>query len=95
VRDAQVVEEGLHADAEGLVVAVDGCAGGGFAAAAGAADAGQDGRDDVIAEGEQAGDSAGRAGRDVVAAGAAGLDGEVLATQFGLLIIFMMPGPSG
>jgi hypothetical protein len=89
------VEEGLHADAEGLVVAVHAGPGGGLASHAGAADPGEDRGDDLVAEGEQGGDGAGGAGRDVVAAGAAGLDGEVLATQFGLLIIFMMPGPSG
>jgi hypothetical protein len=42
--DPEVVEEVLHADAEGLVVAVDGGPVCGFAAAAGAADAG-----DVVA----------------------------------------------
>ena len=67
------MEEVLHADAEGLVVAVDGGPVGGFAAAAGAADAGEDGGDDLVAEGEEGRDSAGRLGRDVLAAGPAGL----------------------
>jgi hypothetical protein len=52
-------EQGLPADAEDLVVAVDGGPGLGFAADAAAADPGQDGRDDMVAEGEQRGDGAG------------------------------------
>jgi ABC-2 type transport system ATP-binding protein len=47
--DAEVVEEGLHVDAEGLVVAVDAGPGLGFAAHPGAADPGEDGRDDLVA----------------------------------------------
>jgi hypothetical protein len=39
---AEVVEEGLHVDAEGFVVAVDACPGGGSAPAAGAADSGEE-----------------------------------------------------
>jgi hypothetical protein len=77
--DAEVVEESLHLGAESLVVAVDGCPGGGFTSAAGAADACEDRGDDVVAEGEQGGDGAGCLGRGVVAAGAAGLVDEVLA----------------
>jgi hypothetical protein len=57
------VEEGLHADAEGLVVTVDGGPVRGLASAAGAADAGDDWRDDVVAQREQGGDGAGRVGR--------------------------------
>ena len=57
--DAEVLEEGLHADAEGFVVAVDGGPGGGFAALAGAADAGQDRGDDLVAEGQHGGDGTG------------------------------------
>jgi hypothetical protein len=78
-RDAEVVEEGLHAGAEGFVVAVDGSPVGGLASYAGAADPGQDGGDDLVAEGEQGGDGAGGVGRDVVAAGAAGFGGQALA----------------
>jgi hypothetical protein len=62
------VEEGLHADTEGLVVAVDAGPVGGFAAAAGAADSCDDRRDDLVAQGEQRRDGSGGAGRDVVAA---------------------------
>jgi hypothetical protein len=47
-----VLEQGLHADAEVLIVAVDGGPVLGLAAHAGAADPGQDGRDDVVAEGD-------------------------------------------
>jgi len=75
------VEEGLHADAEGLVVAVHAGPDGGFAPEAGAADAGEDRADDLVADGEQGGDGAGRAGRDVVAPGLAGLDSKALAAE--------------
>src|SRR5258708_3464147 len=68
-RDAEVVEEVLHADAEGLVVAVDGGPVRWLASAARAAHAREDGGDDLVAEGEQGGDGAGRLGRGVVAAG--------------------------
>jgi hypothetical protein len=44
------VEEGLHVDAEGFVVAVDAGPVGGFAAHPGASDADEDGCDDVIAQ---------------------------------------------
>jgi hypothetical protein len=71
--DAEVVEEGVHADADLFVVAVDGGPGRRLAAEAWAAHAGQDGRDDVVAEGEQGGDGAGGLGREVVAAAASGL----------------------
>jgi len=54
-RDPEVVEEALHADAEGFVVAVDTGPVGGFAAAAGAADASKDRCDDLVVEGEQGG----------------------------------------
>src|SRR5258708_25162993 len=66
--DADVLEQGLHADAQGLVVAVGGGPGLGFAAHPGAADSGQDRGDDMVAEGEQGADSAGGGWRDVVAA---------------------------
>ncbi len=65
--DAEVVEEGLHADAEGFVVAVHASPDGGFASHAGAADAGQDRADDLVTEGKQAGDGAGSLRGDVVA----------------------------
>src|SRR6266568_837511 len=84
--DAGVVEEGLHGDAEALVVAVDAGPVRGLASPAGAADPGQDGGDDLVAEGEQGGDGAGRLGRDVVAAGPAGLGGEVLAAELAQVV---------
>jgi hypothetical protein len=46
-----------------IVVAVDGGPGGGFAAAAGAADAGEDGADALVAQREQGGDDPGWRGR--------------------------------
>jgi hypothetical protein len=46
------VEEAVHIDADLLVVAVDAGPGGGFASKPGAADAGEDGLDDVFAQGE-------------------------------------------
>ena len=72
-------------------MAVDGGPVGGFAAAAGAADAGEDRGDDLVAEGEEGGDSAGRLGRDVVAAGPAGLDGEILPAELAQ-IVGALPG---
>ena len=77
-----MVEERLHVDADLLVVAVDGGPGCGFAAHAGAAHAGEDGGDDLVAEGEQGGDGTGRVGRDVAAAGPAGLAGQALGAEF-------------
>jgi hypothetical protein len=62
------VEEGVHADAEGLLVKVNDGPVSGLAAATGAADADEDRRDYLVAEGEQAGDGAGLLGRYVVAA---------------------------
>ena len=49
--DADVLEQGLHADAQGLGVAVDGGPDFGFTAHAGAADSGEDRCDDVVAQG--------------------------------------------
>ena len=54
---------GLQVDAQGFVVAVDGGPGHGFAAHSWAADTGDDGRDDLVAEGC---DGAGGIGWDVV-----------------------------
>jgi hypothetical protein len=47
--DGEVVEEMLHGDANLFVVAVDNCPAGGLAAVAGAAEAGEDGGDDLVA----------------------------------------------
>src|SRR5260370_22131842 len=77
--DAEVAEQGLHAEAEALVVTVDRGPVRGLAAHAGGADSGDDRGDDLVAEDEQRGDGAGGVERDVVAARAAGFDGEVFA----------------
>jgi hypothetical protein len=53
------MQEVVHVDAEGLVVAVDGGPVSGFATAAGAADASEYGADDLVAQGEQGGDDPG------------------------------------
>ena len=47
-----MLEELVHVDAEGFVVTVDGCPIGGFATLPGAADAGEDWRDDFVAQGQ-------------------------------------------
>jgi hypothetical protein len=47
--EVQVLEEVVHVDAEGFVVAVDGCPSGGSAALSEAAVAGEDWRDDFVA----------------------------------------------
>jgi tetratricopeptide (TPR) repeat protein len=96
--DADVPEERLHADPEVFVVAVDGGPDLGLAAHAGAADAGHEGRDDVVAEGEQRGDEAGAVRRNLVAAGPAGLVDEVLAAELAQVVsglpdgVAVMPG---
>src|SRR5205807_1784528 len=82
---------GLHADAQGLVVAVGGGPDLGFAAHAGAADPGKDRGDDVIAEGEQGADGAGGGWRDVVAAGPAGFVHELLAAEL-FQVVGGLPG---
>lgn len=69
-----MVEEGLHVDAEGFVVAVDAGPVGGFAAHPGASDAGEDGYDDVVAQCQQGGDGTGCWGGDLVAPGPDGFD---------------------
>lgn len=51
--DGEVVEELVHADAELFVVAVDGCPVRWLAAATGAAHPGEDGGDDVVAQGDE------------------------------------------
>src|SRR5512143_3849020 len=81
VADAEVVEEGLHVDPEGLVVAVDGGPDRGCASEAWAADAGQDGRGDVLAQSQQRRDGAGSLEGDLVAAAASGFGDEVLPAE--------------
>ncbi len=76
----------LHADAQGLVVAVGDCPDSRFASHAGVADSGQDRGDDVVAEGEQGADGAGRGWRDVVAAGPAGFVHELLVVELAQVI---------
>src|SRR6266581_5511373 len=66
--DAEAAEEAVHVGAEGFVVAVDSGPGGGHGPVAVDADAGDEGADDVVGEGEQGGDGAGGWGRDLVAA---------------------------
>jgi hypothetical protein len=62
------MEEGVHPGADCLVVTVKRGPVGGLAAAAGAPDADEDRRDDLVAAGGRAGDGAGLLGRHVVAA---------------------------
>ncbi|MGH2375901.1 MAG: hypothetical protein ACRDIC_20820, partial [bacterium] len=49
--DAEVVEERLHADAEGLVIAIDAGPGGGLATLPWASHPRDDGTDDLLAQG--------------------------------------------
>jgi len=63
------------------VVTVGGSPDFGFTAHAGAADAGEDRCDDVVAQGEQGADGADGGWRDVVAAGPAGFVRELLAAE--------------
>src|SRR4051812_49494967 len=72
-RDAEVVEQGLHVEAERFVVAVDGGPVLGWAASSWRSDPGDEGCDDVVAEGEQRGDGPRGTLGNVVAAGSAGL----------------------
>jgi hypothetical protein len=76
------MEQGLHVDADLFVVAVDLGPDGGFASHPGATDSGEDGADDLLAQGEQGGDDAGWLCGQVVAPGVAGFDDEVFAAQF-------------
>ena len=76
----------MHADAQGLVVTVDEGPVRGLARLAGAAHAGEDRGDDLVADGEQGGDGAGRRGGDVVAPGSAELDGEALAAELAQVV---------
>jgi hypothetical protein len=81
-----VPEQRLHADAEVLVVAVDGGPDLGLAALPGAADSGQDRCDDVVAEGEKRCDDAGAVCRDMVAAGPAGFLDELFAPELAQVV---------
>ncbi len=75
------MEEGAHAGAEVLVVAVDAGVGLGRSSGSGSVDAGEDRGDDLVAQGEQRRDGAGGLPGDVVAAGRAGFDDEVFAAR--------------
>jgi len=56
-------EQGLQVDPQGFVVAIDGGPDHGFAAHSWAADTGDGGRDDLVAEGEEGGDGESAASR--------------------------------
>jgi len=89
------VEEGLHVDADLLVVAVDLCPGGWFAAGSWAVDAGEDGGDDLVAQCEQAGDGAGGWGWYAVAAGPAGFVDQLFAAEFAEVVGGLAGGVGG
>ena len=75
------MKQGLHVASEGFVVTVDLGPGCWWASSAGRADSSEERRDDLLAEGQQRHHAAGRLGRDLVAAGPAGLDDEALAAE--------------
>jgi hypothetical protein len=79
--DGEVAEKGLHLDADLLVVPVDGSPDGGLAAEMRAPDAGEDRRDDVVAEGDDARYGPGGLWRDLVAAGSGGFVDELFASE--------------
>ena len=81
-----MLEERLHVDADLLVVAVNVGPGGRFASPAGAADAGEDRCEDLLAQGQQGGDGARGLRFQVVAAGPAGFGDEVLAAEFAQVV---------
>jgi len=80
--DSEVGEESAHPDAEGVVVAVDSGSGFRWPAWRWAAEAGEDRRDDLVAEGGDARNDAGRFRADAVTAGASGLLDEIFAAEF-------------
>lgn len=84
--DAQIVEEGLHADAESLVVLSGSGPVRGLASATGTAGADDDRREDVVAQREQDGDGPGCVWRDVVAACPGWLDRESLAAELAKIV---------
>ena len=84
--DGEVVEEGLHGDADLFVVAVGSGPARRSGPAVGAAETGQDGSDDVIAQGDETGDGPCGVGWDVVAVGAADLGDEVLGAQLAQVV---------
>ena len=84
--EPEVGEEGAHVGSEGVVVAID--LGSGVRWPSWpwpwpwSADAGEDRRDDLVAEGGVARDGAGRFCLDVITAGVGGFLDEVLAADF-------------
>src|SRR5260370_39703193 len=93
--DAEVAEEGVHVDPEGLVVTVDRSPGGGDAVAAPDADSGQERGDDLVAEDEHGGDGAGGLRRDLIPAAAGGLDGQGFAAELAQVISRLAGGVAG
>ena len=89
------MKSGLHIDADSFVVAVDAGPGAGFAAHPWAADAGEDGRDDLVAQGEQRGDGARGGCPDAVAARPSGFVDELLAAQFAQVVAGLADGVAG
>jgi len=90
-----VVEEGVHGDAEGFVVAVDGSPAGWFASEARAANAGQDGGDDLVAKDKDSGDGASRFGWYVIAPSVCGLGHEMVAAEFAQVVGGLADGVVG
>ena len=80
------MEEGLHAEAEGFIVAVDRCPGGGFAPSSRAPDAGQDGTDHLVADQEQRSDGASRIWGDPVAPGSSWFVEHLLAAELAQVV---------
>ena len=89
-REGQVVEEGLHVDAELFVAGVDAGPGLGFGPMW-AADAGEDGRNDLFAEGEQRSDGARGQRRNPVGSRPPGLVDELFAAKFAQ-VVRRLPG---
>jgi hypothetical protein len=75
------MEEGLHVEAECLVVVFDGSPAVGVRGGWLVAETGQEGFEDVVAEGGDGGDGANRVRRDLVSAGPARFFDEVLGPK--------------
>ena len=80
--DPEVGEEGAHVGAKDVVVAIDLGSGVRWPARSWAADAGEDGCEDLVAEGGDARDGACRFRADAVAAGVSGFLEEVFPADF-------------
>jgi hypothetical protein len=79
--DGEVAEESLHLDADLLVVPIDGSPDGGLAAEVRTTDAGEDGRDDVVSQGDDARYGAGGLWRYLITAGSGGFVDEGLGPE--------------